>query len=102
MLAQEFWALTRNDWSLYPEPCHARLVDGTICHRTTNNPKSFHEALTVDIIEKPPIKIQEDAGRGTSIDAAIDQASLLQYWAWAKQRIAVGIAFPVDNHTVEY
>jgi hypothetical protein len=46
--------------------------------------------------------IQEDARRGTSINAAIDQASLLRYWAWVRQSVAVGIALPIDNHTVEY
>jgi hypothetical protein len=55
MLAQEFWALTRNDWSLDPIPSHASLVDGTICHKTTDNPKSFHEALSVDIIDISPV-----------------------------------------------
>jgi hypothetical protein len=87
MLAQEFWALTRND---------------TISHKTTDNPKSFHDALTVDVVDVPPVKIQEDAGRGTSINAAADQASLLPYWAWARQSIAVGVSLPIDNHTVEY
>jgi hypothetical protein len=102
MLAQEFWGLTRNDWSLYPNPSHARMVDGTICHRTTNNPSSFHDSLSVDRIDEPPIKVQEDGGRGTSINSAADQASLLRYWAWARQSIAVGIRLPIDNHTVEY
>jgi hypothetical protein len=56
----------------------------------------------VDQIEVPPVKIQEDAGRGTAINCANDQAKLLQYWAWARQSIAVGIAFLIDNYTAEY
>jgi hypothetical protein len=102
MLAQEFWALTRNDWSLYPTTSHSRHVDGTICHGTTKNSKSFHESPTVDVIDKQPVKIQVDVGRGTFINAVDDQASLLRYWAWARQTIAVGVALPVDNHVIEY
>jgi hypothetical protein len=64
MLAQEFWVLTHNDWSLYPAPSHTRLVDGTICHKTTNSGDSFHNSQSRDVMDPPPLKIQEDAGRG--------------------------------------
>jgi hypothetical protein len=79
VLAQEFWALTKNDWNLYPKSSHERLIDGTICHLTSHSPESFHNALEVDRIDPPPVKIQEDGGRGTSINASTDQASLLRY-----------------------
>jgi hypothetical protein len=83
---------------LYPGSSFAKLIDGTISHNTTNDPKSYLDALRVDQIEVPPFKIQEDAGRGTAINCAIDQERLLQYWAWARQSNAVGIALPIDNY----
>jgi hypothetical protein len=36
------------------------------------------------------------------INSQFDRERLLQYCAWAQQVIDVGVAFPVDNHTVEY
>jgi hypothetical protein len=60
MHAQEFWILTRKIWSLYPARSHTLLVDGTIRHKTTNDPTSFHEALRANLIDSPPVKIQED------------------------------------------
>jgi hypothetical protein len=81
---------------------HARLIDGTICHQTTNSPESFRNALAVDRIDPPPVKIQEDGGRGTSINATVDQAILLRYWAWARRSIAVGLALSVNSYTIEY
>jgi hypothetical protein len=95
MLAQEFWALN-------PKPSDSRLLDGTLCHKTVNSPASVHDSLSVDRIDPPPVKIQEDGGRGTSINSSADQASLFRYWAWARQSIAVGIGLAIDNHTVEY
>jgi hypothetical protein len=56
----------------------------------------------VDQIEVPPVKIQEGAGRETHINCANDQSRLLQYWAWARQSIAVGLALPIDNYPTEY
>jgi hypothetical protein len=83
MLAQEFWALTHNSWDLHAGVSVAREIDGTIRHGTTNNAASFHNSLSTDFIVEPPAKIQEDQGRGTSINSKEDQARLLQYWAWA-------------------
>jgi hypothetical protein len=91
MLAQEFWALTRNEWLLYPVPSHTRLVDVTICHKATKSAESFDNSMAVDITDEPPVKIQEDGCRGTSINSAADQANLLRHWAWARQSIAVGM-----------
>jgi hypothetical protein len=102
MLAQEFWALTRNEWSLYPEIGFGRLTDGTIRHSTTEDPASFQDAMRIDLVAEPPVKIQEDAGRDTVINCQNDQARLLQYCAWARQSIAVSIALPIDNHNTEY
>jgi hypothetical protein len=60
MLAQEFWALTRNDWSIYPGIGFGRLMDGTIRHNTTSDPSSFQDAMRVDLMAEPPVKIQGD------------------------------------------
>jgi hypothetical protein len=102
MLAQEFWALTHNSWDLYPGVSVAREIDGTIRHGTTNDAASFHNSLSTDLIVDPPAKIQEDQGRGTSINSKENQTKLLQYWAWARQEIAVGVAFFINSHTTEY
>jgi hypothetical protein len=37
--------------------------------------------MRMDLIVERPVKIQEDAGRGTVINYGQDQARLLQYWA---------------------
>jgi hypothetical protein len=102
MLASEFWALTHNDWRMYPKMPHARLTDGTIRHETTDDAASLQVALAVDLISEPPVRIQEDAGRGTHINCEQDRARLLQYWAWARQNISVGVAVSVDNTATEY
>jgi hypothetical protein len=57
--------------------------------------------MTVDVTDEPPVKIQEDNGRGTAINCAEDHARLLQYWAWAKQSIAVGVGLNLDNHSAD-
>jgi hypothetical protein len=46
MIAQEFWALTHNDWNLYPGIGFARLIDRTIRHNTTSYAGSFHNSMT--------------------------------------------------------
>jgi hypothetical protein len=53
MLAMEFWALTQNDWSLYPKESFECLPNGTIRHETMTNGDKFHSG-TVDIIAPPP------------------------------------------------
>jgi hypothetical protein len=102
MLAQEFWALTHNDWNLYPDIGFSRTVDGTIRHNATSDPAKFHNSMTVDLIIEPPVDIQDDNGRGTAISYGEDQARLLQHWAWARQEIAGGVSLSIDNHTAEY
>jgi hypothetical protein len=74
MLAQEFWALARNEWLPYPGVGFARLTDGTIPHSTTSDPVSFQGAMRVDLMAEPPVKIRENAGRGTVINSGVDQA----------------------------
>jgi hypothetical protein len=102
MLAQELWASIHNDLNLYPGIGFARTIEGTIRHNTTSDAESFHNSMTVYLIVDPSVKIQEDQGRGTAINSGEDQARLLQYWAWARQEIAVGVALSIDNHAVEY
>jgi hypothetical protein len=51
MLAQEFWALTHNEWSLYPKGSCRREIDGTIVHETVTDPNSFFNALTAGQID---------------------------------------------------
>jgi hypothetical protein len=103
MLAAKFWALKRNDWGMYPQVSTGRMTDGTIRHSVFMDPASFMEALRIDQFDEPPVKIQEDAGRGTVINHQPDQQQLLlQYWAHANQPIAVGISTAIENHTVEY
>jgi hypothetical protein len=102
MLAQEFWALTQNSWELYPGVSVSREIDGTIRRGTTTDAIRFNNSLSSDVMVDPPVRIQEDQGRGTAINSKEDQARLLQYWAWARQEIAAGVAFFIDNHTTEY
>jgi hypothetical protein len=102
MLASEFWGLTRNDWRVYPKIPVARLPDGTIRHETTDDAKSFQAAFDVDLISEPPVRIQEDAGRGTDINCAQDRARMLQYLAWAQQSISAGVGLSVNNTYAEY
>jgi hypothetical protein len=102
MLAQRFWTLTHNEWNLYPQGSSRRCIDGTIVHETSTDPNSFHKSMAVDRIDTPPVKIQKDQGRGTAINSTEDHARLLQYWAWARQEIAVGVALNLDNHSAEY
>jgi hypothetical protein len=45
-----------------------RLTDGTVRHNTISDPTSFQEAIRVDLIVEPPVKIEEDAERGTVIN----------------------------------
>jgi hypothetical protein len=53
MLAQALWALTHNDWNLYPGISFAGCIDGTIRHNTTNDAPSFHSSLTIDLADEP-------------------------------------------------
>jgi hypothetical protein len=100
--AMEFWALTRNDWDLYPRFARERLLNGTICHDTMTDGAAFHNAAEVDVAVEIPVRILEEGGRGTSINSTSDQPMLLKYWAWARQSLAAGISVVIDNHTVEF
>jgi hypothetical protein len=101
MLATEFWALTQNDWRLYPLESTKRLTDGTIKHETTSDESKFH-AGAVYIITSLPARIHEEEGRRTDINNPRDQARLLQYWAWAQQDLSVGLAVSVNGIATEY
>jgi hypothetical protein len=59
-------------------------------------------ALSVDLISEPPVRIQDDAGRGTDISCEQYRARLLQYWAWTQQNIPVGVELSVNNTSTEY
>jgi hypothetical protein len=102
MLAQEFWALTQDTWELYPRETCNREIDGTIIYDTTNDPVRFRESQGVDYMLDPPAKIQEDQGRGMAINSKADQDGLLQYWAWARQDIAAGVAFNINGFATEF
>jgi hypothetical protein len=75
MLAAEFWTLTHNAWNIFPESSFARDIDGTIRHHVSNDSNKFHNSLSVDQMDEPPIKIQEDRGRRTAINHADDHWS---------------------------
>jgi hypothetical protein len=102
MLADEFWHLTHNTWNMFPEPSTERDLDGTIVHKTSQNADRFHKSLPLDQIDVPPVKIQEDNGRGTAINHAEEHSRLMQYWAWSQQPVRVGIGLNINNYPCEY
>jgi hypothetical protein len=102
MLAAEFWTLTHNGWNLSQLPSSERDPDGTIVHGTTEDQQMFHQALPIDEMDEPPVRIQEDNARGTSINFAIDQAHMLQYWAWSGQAVRVGIGLNINDYSCGY
>jgi hypothetical protein len=101
MLASELWTLTRNNWEIYPMQAIQTKADGTICHGTYDNPDDFQSA-GINSFALIPEKVLAATPRGTSIRVVLDQAHLLQYFAWAEHPIETGIALPVDNFTIEY
>jgi hypothetical protein len=101
MVAMELWALTRNDWQIFPTAASETKADGTICHDSTGDSESFCQAFIDSFAEIPP-KVLAGTPRGSSIKSQIDQALLFQYFAWAAQGFDVGVAFSVDNYQVEF
>jgi hypothetical protein len=101
MLATELWTLTRNDWQVYPRSARETRADGTVVHDSSDTSESFRQTFLDSFAEAPP-KVVVGTPRGSSIKSPIDQALLLQYFAWAGQAFDVGSAFSVDNHQVEY
>jgi hypothetical protein len=99
MLATELWTLARNDWQVHPRAARETRADGTVVHDSTDTPESFHQAFIDSFAEAPP-KVLAGTPRGSSIKSPIDQALLLQYFAWAGQAFDVGSAFSVDNHQI--
>jgi hypothetical protein len=102
MITNEFWALTRNTWEIYPKVGYRRLIDGSVAHNVTEDFNEYQSILALDSMVVPPSKILEDRGRGTEIHSLVDQAKLLQYWAWSQQEIEVGVMVPETNHVIEY
>jgi hypothetical protein len=102
MLANEIWTLTHNAWNIFPEPSFARDIDATIRHKVSNHPNKFHNSLSIDQMDTPPVKIQEDNGRGTMINNPNDQAHLLQYWTWSQQPLKVCIGLNINDYSSKY
>jgi hypothetical protein len=101
MLAMELWALTHNDWRINPEPAYQTRADGTVCHKTFDSAGEFHQSF-VDDIAIIPAKVLVGTPRGSAIRCHLDQAHLLQYFAWAGQEIMTGVAFSVNSFHIEY
>jgi hypothetical protein len=102
MLGDEFRALTQRDWNIYPLNGYRRLTDGTVVHQSTRNLDLYEVAWRDhEVIVQPP-KILEERGRGTIIVSPEDQGKLLQYRAWTRQTVEVGVLFPGDNLKTEY
>jgi hypothetical protein len=97
---QDFMALTQNQWELYPAVGYRRLIDGTIVHKCTRNYREGQQILAEDAAIPPPIMVIEERGRGTEIHSIADQGRLLQYWAWARLPLEVGIIFPTSDGRV--
>jgi hypothetical protein len=81
MLATELWELTRNDWQVYPRAARETRVDGTVVHSSTDTAESFHQTFIDSFAEAPP-KVLVGNPRGSAIKSHLDQAILLQYFAW--------------------
>jgi hypothetical protein len=101
MLATELWALTRNDWQVYPGPARETRADGTVCHDTFDNADKFHQTF-IDDFAAIPEKVLVGTPRGSAIRSQLDQGRLLQNFAWAGQAIETGVAFSVNNFQIEY
>jgi hypothetical protein len=103
MLATELWALTENDWGIFPKPPILTRADGTIQHETFETAAEFHQTFLDSLgdYEFPP-KVLVGTPRGSVIENHADQVCLLQYFAHAGQPMDVGAAFSVDGYQVEY
>jgi hypothetical protein len=71
-----------------------------VIHKVTTDFDEFQAVRAHEAMVVPPVKVLEE--RGTEIRSVLDQAKLLQYWAWLQQPIEVGPLLPEANYTVEY
>jgi hypothetical protein len=101
MLATELWKLTQNHWGVYPNLPYQTRAGGTVCHKTFDSAKEFHQTF-IDDFANAPEKVFVGTPRGSAIRAPLDQDRLLQYFAWASQEILTGVAFSVNSYHVEY
>jgi hypothetical protein len=102
MLAREFQGRTQRQWNTYPLNGYRRLNDGTVVHSTTNDFDLFTAARLDDELQVKPPKILEERGRSTVIVKPEDKGKLLQYWAWLRQPVDVGVLIPEDDCKTEY
>jgi hypothetical protein len=54
ILPNEFWALTQNQWKIFPKIGYRRLIDGTVDFN------EFGEILAHYKLIKLPVRIQEE------------------------------------------
>jgi hypothetical protein len=94
--------LTHNARNFLPLPSSERDPDGTIVHSVTEDSQMFLLALPIDEMDVPPVRIQEDNARGTSINLAIDQARMLQFWAWSGQAVRAGTGLNINEYSCEF
>jgi hypothetical protein len=102
MLTWEFHQLTQGQWNFFPLNGYRRLTDGTVVHRVTKDYNLFQAARMDEEIQTPPPKILEERGRGTLITNVEDQGRLVQYWAWIRQPLDVGVFIPTERLKIEY
>jgi hypothetical protein len=102
MLGDEFQKLTQRDWRIYPLNGHRRLTDTTVVHQSTRD-QALYELAWRDheVIVQPP-KILEERGRGTIIVSPEDQGKPLQYWAWIRQKVEIGVLIAEEKLKTEY
>jgi hypothetical protein len=101
MLATELWSLTHNEWQIYPKQAHETRADGTVCHDTFRTADEFQQ-MCIHEFAVIPEKYLIAAFRGSSINAQLDRARLLQYFAWTQQVIETGVAFSVNDYHIEF
>jgi hypothetical protein len=103
MMYDDFMFLTQNIWEIYPASPYRRTVDGTIVPHCTRDYRTGQLLRSECVpVEQPP-RIIEDRGRGSEIHSPADQGRLLQYWAWEKMPLDVGVLFPTkEDRTYEF
>jgi hypothetical protein len=103
MMNDDFMFLTQHTWEIYPAVAYRRLIDGTIVHNCTKDYQTGQLLRSECTPAEQPARIIEDRGRGSEIHSPADQSRLLQYWAWAKMSLDVGVIFPtVEGRTYEF
>jgi hypothetical protein len=102
MLADEFWALTRDTWEMGPGFPILRETDGMIVHGIITDWPALHAFLSLHEKVVPQLKILEERGRGTLIRSQLSQGKLLRYCAWAQTPLEVGVFFPETSRQIEY